>query len=198
MPKGVMWRQHDLYLRLAGGGLLPPPADMAALRAFVSNAPLRLSTLVAPPLMHGTGWFTAMIAWLTGGTVLMLDDPKRFDPADLWGVVTREKPTSITIVGDSFAKPMVRELAAGGARYDFSSVKLIASSGVMWSEETKQALLAANPQRCCTTPSAPRKRWAWGSRSPPRRAPYRPRASSWGPTRSSSTRRCARSRPRRA
>jgi fatty-acyl-CoA synthase len=146
MPKGVMWRQHDLYLRLAGGGLIPPPADMAAFRAFVKDAPMRLSTLIAPPFMHGTGWFTAMIAWLTGGSVLMLDDPKRFDPADLWGVVTREKPTSITIVGDSFAKPMVRELAAGGARYDFSSVKLIASSGVMWSEETKRALLAANPQ----------------------------------------------------
>ena len=59
MPKGVMWRQHDLYLRLAGGGLIPPPPDLAALRAFVRNAPLRLSTLVAPPLMHGTGWFTA-------------------------------------------------------------------------------------------------------------------------------------------
>ena len=92
MPKGVMWRQHDLYFRFAGGGLLPPPVDMPALCSFVRDAPLRLSTLVAPPLMHGTGWFTAMIAWLTGGCVLMLDDPKRFDPADLWGVVTREKP----------------------------------------------------------------------------------------------------------
>jgi len=146
MPKGVMWRQHDLYFRFAGGGLLPPPADLAALRAFVRDAPLRLTTLVAPPLMHGTGWFTAMIAWLTGGAVLMLDDPKRFDPADLWGVVTREKPNSITIVGDSFARPMVRELKSIGARYDLSSLKLIASSGVMWSEETKQALLAASPQ----------------------------------------------------
>ncbi len=146
MPKGVMWRQHDLYFRFAGGGLLPPPVDMPALRAFVRNAPLRLTTLVAPPLMHGTGWFTAMIAWLTGGAVLMLDDPKRFDPADLWGVVTRESPTSVTIVGDSFAKPMVRELGSPDARYDISSLKLIMSSGVMWSEESKQALLAVNPQ----------------------------------------------------
>ena len=146
MPKGVMWRQDDLYFRLAGGGLVPPPADVDALRAFVTNAPLRLSTLIAPPLMHGTGWFTAVIAWLTGGTVLMLDDPRRFDPADLWGIVTREKPTSVTIVGDSFAKPMVRELAAAPGRYDISSLMLIASSGVMWSEETKQALLAANPK----------------------------------------------------
>jgi fatty-acyl-CoA synthase len=146
MPKGVMWRQHDLYFRFAGGGLFPPPADLPALRAFVREPPMRLSTLVAPPLMHGTGWFTAMIAWLTGGSVLLLDDPKRFDPADLWGVVTRERPISITIVGDSFARPMVRELADAGARYDLSSLKLIASSGVMWSEATKQALLAANPQ----------------------------------------------------
>ena len=146
MPKGVMWRQHDLYLRLAGGLLVPPPEDMPALRAFVQGGPIRLTTLVAPPLMHGTGWFTAVIAWLTGGAVVMLDDPKRFDAADLWRTVTREKPTSVTIVGDSFAKPMVRELAAGGGKYDLSSLKLIASSGVMWSEETKQALLAANPR----------------------------------------------------
>jgi fatty-acyl-CoA synthase len=146
MPKGVMWRQHDLYFRFAGGGLMPAPADMDALRTFVRDTPLRLSTLIAPPLMHGTGWFTAMIAWLTGGAVLMLDDPRRFDASDLWGVVTREKPTSVTIVGDSFAKPMVRELEANGSRYDLSSLRMIASSGVMWSEETKQALLAANPQ----------------------------------------------------
>jgi fatty-acyl-CoA synthase len=146
MPKGVMWRHQELYLRLAGGGLIPPPADMAALRAFVTNPPLRLTTLVAPPLMHGTGWFTAMIAWLTGGAVLMLDDPKRFDAADLWGVVTREHASSIAIVGDSFAKPMIRELARAGARYDLSSLLMIASAGVMWSEESKQALLAAHPK----------------------------------------------------
>jgi fatty-acyl-CoA synthase len=41
---------------------------------------------------------------------------------------------------------MVRELEAAGGRYDLSSIRLIASSGVMWSEETKQALLEANPQ----------------------------------------------------
>jgi fatty-acyl-CoA synthase len=146
MPKGVMWRQHDLYLRLAGGGLAPPPADMDALRAFVRTAPLRLSTLVAPPLMHGTGWFTSVMAWLTGGSVLLLDDPKRFDPADLWGVVSREKPNAVTIVGDSFAKPMLRELEANADKYDVSSLRLIASSGVMWSEETKQGLLKASPQ----------------------------------------------------
>jgi acyl-CoA synthetase (AMP-forming)/AMP-acid ligase II len=145
MPKGVMWRQEDLYYRFAGGGLGPAPADMAAFEAYVQSTPMRLRTLIGPPLMHGTGWFTAMIAWLTGGTVIMLDDPKTFDAAHLWAVVGRTKPTAITIVGDSFAKPMLRALQELPGRYDLSSVAMIASSGVMWSQETKQGLLEHHP-----------------------------------------------------
>ncbi len=145
MPKGVMWRQHDLYFRFAAGGLGQAPPDMAALEAFVAAPPLRLRTLIGPPLMHGTGWFTAMIAWLTGGTVIMLDDPKSFDAAQLWELVERARPTSITIVGDSFAKPMLRALENAPRPYDLSSIAMIASSGVMWSQETKQGLLVHNP-----------------------------------------------------
>jgi acyl-CoA synthetase (AMP-forming)/AMP-acid ligase II len=145
MPKGVMWRQHDLYYRFAAGGLGQPPEDMAAFEEYVAAPPMRLRALIAPPLMHGTGWFTAMIAWLTGGAVIMLDDPKTFDPTQLWEVVDRTKPTSITIVGDPFAKPMLRALAAAPRQYDVSSVAMIASSGVMWSQEVKQGLLTYNP-----------------------------------------------------
>ncbi len=145
MPKGVMWRQEDLYHRFAGGGLGPAPADMPAFVEYVQSTPMRLRTLIGPPLMHGTGWFTAMIAWLTGGTVIMLDDPKTFDPTHLWEVVARTRPTAITIVGDSFAKPMVRALEELQGRYDLSSVAMIASSGVMWSLEVKQQLLEHNP-----------------------------------------------------
>ena len=141
MPKGVMWRQDDLYYRFAAGGLGQPPADMTALEAYVQAPPMRLRTLIGPPLMHGTGWFTAMIAWLSGGTVIMLDDPKRFEAAQLWETVERTKPTAITIVGDSFAKPMLHALQAAGRPYDLSSVAMIASSGVMWSQEVKAELL---------------------------------------------------------
>ena len=144
MPKGVMWRQHDLYYRFAAGGLSTPPADMAAFEEYVSAPPMRLRTLIGPPLMHGTGWFTAMIAWMTGGAVILLDDPKSFDAAQLWEVVDRTKPTAITIVGDSFAKPMVGALERAPGRFDISSVVMIASSGVMWSEEVKRRLLQHN------------------------------------------------------
>jgi len=150
MPKGVMWRQDDLYHRFAGGGLEPAPADMEAFVARVKNPPLRMRILIGPPLMHGTGWFTALIAWLTGGAVTMLDNPKSFDATELWEVVERDKPNVITIVGDSFARPMVEALEREDRRYDLSSVVMMASSGVIWSQETKQALLKANPTMMLT------------------------------------------------
>ena len=88
MPKGVMWRQGDLFRRLAGGGLIPPPESLDALRAMAANPPIPMRSLIGPPLMHGTGWFTAVIAWLAGGAVVLLDNPKRFDPpmCDVQGV----------------------------------------------------------------------------------------------------------------
>jgi len=146
MPKGVMWRQGDLYLRLAGAGLMPPPTSFDELRERAINPPIPLRSLIGPPLMHGTGWFTAVIAWLGGGTVLLLDDPQRFDADALWAQVARDRATTITIVGDSFAKPMLRALAGAPNQYDLSSLNIISSSGVMWSRETKQGLLTHAPQ----------------------------------------------------
>jgi acyl-CoA synthetase (AMP-forming)/AMP-acid ligase II len=146
MPKGVMWRQGDLYQRLGGGGLMPAPTSLDALREFARNPPMPIRALVGPPLMHGTGWFTAVIAWLAGGAVILLDNPKRFEAGELFEVVERERPTAVTIVGDSFAKPMLRELEQGRRSYDLSSLLMISSSGVMWSQETKQGLLKHAPQ----------------------------------------------------
>jgi fatty-acyl-CoA synthase len=50
----------------------------------------------------------------------------------------------MAIVGDAFAKPMVRaleEAEANGTPYDASSLQLIISSGVIWSAEVKQDLI---------------------------------------------------------
>ncbi len=142
MPKGVMWRQGDIFARFGGGGIGATPETEEAYREFLENPPMRYRSLISPPLMHGTGWFQAMIAWLVGGTTVLLEGVKGFDPAELWRTAEKEKITSITIVGDPFAKPMAKELEENGDAYDISSVFMIASSGVMWSAETKQRLLA--------------------------------------------------------
>ena len=52
---------------------------------------------------------------------------------------------SIAIVGDAFAKPMLDALDANPGRWDISSLFVVLSSGVMWSEATKQGLLRHHP-----------------------------------------------------
>jgi fatty-acyl-CoA synthase len=49
------------------------------------------------------------------------------------------------IVGDAFAKPILRALDAEPDKWDISSVFVITSSGVMWSQETKNRLLEYQP-----------------------------------------------------
>jgi fatty-acyl-CoA synthase len=93
--------------------------------------------------MHGTGAFTSFQALFLGSAVVTLVG-RHFDPHELWETVQRERVTQMAIVGDAFAKPMLRaleEAEAKGTPYDVSSVELIISSGVMWSAEVKHGLM---------------------------------------------------------
>ena len=100
--------------------------------------------LVCCPLMHGTGiWVGAMITHLTGGAVITVKN-LGLDADLLWQHVQNEKATLATIVGDAFARPMLEALDRSkkdGSPYDLSSLKIILSSGVMWSQEVKEGLL---------------------------------------------------------
>ena len=157
MPKGVMWRQEDLFLTLAEGvypltGLpLPETAadcgPIARRHAETGTPPVHLP---ASPLMHGTGQFTTFQSLFLGGTIVTLEG-RSFDPDELWRAVERERVTNMAIVGDAFAKPMLRALEEAEARgrpYDISSVAILISSGVIWSAPVKQALMARQPMIC--------------------------------------------------
>ena len=146
MPKGVMWRQDDLF-NVLGAGSNPmvgqPPAQSVTELVGRIHGP-GLSMLPACPLMHGTGQFAAFIIFNMGGSVVLLEGGG-FDAAKLWRTVEREKVHVVVIVGDAFAKPMLAELQAHPGGYDLSNVLLISSSGVMWSHESKQGLLEQIP-----------------------------------------------------
>jgi acyl-CoA synthetase (AMP-forming)/AMP-acid ligase II len=146
MPKGVIWTHHDLReITLAPQRRLGPvPETLDELAAFHGAAGPGPRTLPAPPLMHGTGLFTAMGAMLAGGSVVTLES-ERFDADEMLRAIDRHKPTSLAIVGDSFAKPLLNALNANPGRYDVSSVAAITSSGVMWSLEVKRGLLEHMP-----------------------------------------------------
>ena len=153
LPKGVMWT-HNIWreasmegVRKLGG---PVPETM---EEHVQNALTvgRFSRqLPACPLMHGTGWFTAMGAMLNGGAVVTLTEKARFNPVNLWDTVEANGVTSMAIVGDAFAKPMLKALDENPGRWNVSSVLNIVSSGVMWSADVKQGLLKHIPQTALT------------------------------------------------
>jgi len=145
MPKGVMWRHEDLWGALGYGATIPandgkPPAtpeEHVANVGAVGRGPVQVP---ACPLMHGTGLFTAINNLLAGGCCVTLPGVK-FDPAELFETVEREGVETIVIVGDAFARPMLAALDANPDRWELSSLRMIISSGVMWSQETKQGLL---------------------------------------------------------
>lgn len=145
MPKGVMWTHGDMFASLGSGGnalLGAPPAESH--QDIADRVAPGQVLLPACPLMHGTGQFTAFVG-LVGGAALATLPNRSFDPAELFRTIDQHKVTSLIIVGDAFARPLLAELRANRADYDLSTLFLMISSGVMWSHDVKQGLLEQLP-----------------------------------------------------
>ena len=151
MPKGVMYPMGGL----TGGhvesgfplfGLAPPSdaAEIAALVRGIHDAGEAMVSLPCAPLMHGTGlWLGCSIPHLAGANVVTLAG-RSLDAHEALATIERERVTGVVIVGDSFAKPLLRAIdegKPGGGTYDTSSLKLFSSAGVMWTSEVKQQML---------------------------------------------------------
>jgi fatty-acyl-CoA synthase len=148
MPKGVMWRQDDLIGSLCATGnplLAQDPEAVGGVEgALAALENPGVPGLPACPLMHGTGWFTANIYLTQAGSVVTLTE-RHLDWNEVLDTIEREGVGALTIVGDAFAKPMLAALDARPGHWDLSSLLLISSSGVMWSEASKQGLLGHHP-----------------------------------------------------
>ena len=150
MPKGVMYKQGEflvfLFRTLKAMGY-DVPEDINNLEEQIHNFKKDntfIRSLIGCPLMHGTGmWLGAFLPLLLGGTAITSRN-LGFDADQMWTQVEDTQTSNIVIVGDAFAKPMLDALNNAnnlGKPYDLSSVKVIISSGVMWSEEVKNGLL---------------------------------------------------------
>ena len=151
MPKGVMYDMGGLTRSFSTMGFpllgLAPPtdaADVAGLVKGVVDAGGGITSMPCAPLMHGTGvWLGAMIPQLSGATVVTLEN-RSLDADEVLRTAQAEKVTNLIIVGDSFAKPILRAFdaaAEAGTPYDLSAIRMIISSGVMWTAEVKEQLL---------------------------------------------------------
>ena len=149
MPKGVMWRQYDLFHVLGLGGNpalgVPGAASIEEIIDRMEPGVYGNVLLSACPLMHGTGQFSSLLAMNLGGCVVTLPN-RTFDVGELLGEIERRRVQTLIIVGQAFAGPMLDSLIENPHRYDLSSLIMISSSGVMWSQENKQGLLQYIPQ----------------------------------------------------
>ena len=160
MPKGVMYKQGEflvfLFRTLKAMGY-DVPEDINNLEEQLHNFKKYdtfIRSLIGCPLMHGTGmWLGAFLPLLLGGTAITSRN-LGFDADQIWTQVEDTQTSNIVIVGDAFAKPMLDALnnaSSQGKPYDLSSVKVIISSGVMWSEEVKNGLLVHHDMQLMDT-----------------------------------------------
>ena len=151
MPKGVMYKHGSFIpsmLKTAFAMGFEVPEDMNDLEKIVLNAQANNALTVsmpACPLMHGTGmWLGAFLPMFSGGAVVTISD-LGLNPKNVWQEVEKHKINSLVIVGDAFAKPLLDELKNAKENsnpYQISSLRAMISSGVMWSSEIKDGLLA--------------------------------------------------------
>ena len=143
MPKGVMWRQDDLFARLIDGGVRHYDVDggLEGVRAALEASPGGVTLMPACPLMHGTGGFTANTVLAEGGRVCLLEG-RKYDPVEMLDTIQRERVNGVVIVGDPFSRPLLAVLDEDPGRWDLSSVMMMISSGAMWSEPVKERLLS--------------------------------------------------------
>lgn len=157
MPKAVMWPFEEAWqafgISVWQRGMGEPPfvatsmADHAAEAGRItpdhpaSSAP----TLLLSPLMHGAGQFSAVIQLLKGGTLALLP-AERFDADLAIDEVKRLGAKNLFIVGDAFALPLADALERReDASEAIASLRMIGSSGAIFSESNKKRLIAHNP-----------------------------------------------------
>jgi 3-oxocholest-4-en-26-oate---CoA ligase len=145
MPKGVMWRQEDVFFGAmggAGGGGRPiTTPDEIAERCLEA----RTRCVPACPFMHGTAHWMAFSALLTGGTVVIPAE-HRLDALKLWQLVEKEKANFMVIVGDAFARPMLDALDTDAGRaLDVSGMRVLLSGGAILSPTLKRELVDRLP-----------------------------------------------------
>ncbi len=149
MPKGVIWRQEDIYFAAMGGNGWggPPvvePGDVGA-RIPADDAD-RNVMLVVGPLMHGNAQWAMWNGLLMGGTVVLYTE-HHFAPEVILGLTDRERVVSWALVGDAMARPLAAAVADNDGRFDLSSLFVVASGGAMLSATVRAELVAQLPDR---------------------------------------------------
>ncbi len=146
MPKGVLWRNDDIYVTSMGGTPFGtnepfPSYDAIAEAALAAGGTMRL--LMIPPFMHGAAQWSAFHTITGGGALVLPDDVHGLDAAGALTLAGRERVVSIPVVGDAVALPLIEEVERGG--YDLSGLAAFNNGGAPLTPGVRDRLLEALP-----------------------------------------------------
>jgi acyl-CoA synthetase (AMP-forming)/AMP-acid ligase II len=144
MPKGVMWRHEDLFFSGLQGGS-PGGDPVESPEQLIEQAKegwYTVTMLPCAPFIHGAAQFTQFICHLTGGKLVLQNGPS-FDAKRILSLVAEEDVSTLSLVGDAMAIPLIEELRAGG--YDMSNLAVIASAGAILSASVQEEIEALLP-----------------------------------------------------
>ncbi len=148
-PKGVMWRQEDIYFASLGGRGTPSAGIAAVSRPEelvdrVRRGDPLLRRLPLCPLMHGGAMWVALQT-LLGGGCLVLSVDRRFDPDAALFLLQEEQVQLTMVIGDATARPLAAALNKSPSTYDLSSLQVIASGGAVLAPDTVRDLQVRLP-----------------------------------------------------
>ncbi len=142
-PRGVMWRQEDIFhvaLEQRRPGT-PRAADAATVAERAARAtPLRM--LVLGPVMHAAGQWNALSMLFRGSTVVLSTD-RVFSPTRIVDLADREGVHIVQCVGDAMARPLAQELLRSPGRC--RSLTTISSGGTPLTPPARQRGRAGKP-----------------------------------------------------
>ncbi|WP_338674803.1 acyl-CoA synthetase [Streptomyces sp. SCSIO 30461] len=144
MPKGVMWRQEDLFFAGLGGGAPTgePVRRPEELAERVAAGGSGITFFPTPPLMHGTSTLTAFIGFNFGQRVVL---HRKYAPEEVLRTIERERVTSVSLVGDAMLRPLIDALNGPLKGTDLSSLFSVSSSGAIMSETVREQFTALAP-----------------------------------------------------
>jgi 3-oxocholest-4-en-26-oate---CoA ligase len=145
MPKGVLWRQHDIFMTSFGGRNLMTGEPVGSLDEIVAAVTGSAGTklMILPPLIHGAAQWSVMMAITTGQSVVFGSVVDHLDADDVVRAIEREKVAVVTVVGDAMARPLVAAIEKGIA--DVSSLAVVANGGALLTPFVKQRLIDVLP-----------------------------------------------------
>ncbi len=144
MPKGVLWRQADIFVGALGGRRLDTDTEWDDLGQIADQATHGGSRLLpGPPFMHGAAHWLAFNGFTNANTLVISGVGDHLDPTDVLDLVVSESVNVLLIVGDAFGRPLVEELERSGRT--LPSLLILVSGGAALSPGVKERLLTAVP-----------------------------------------------------